>query len=55
MKILVISACLSLLIFAAVATNQHAESMEDNDFAEFEDTEDGTQISLSVTHSEVIA
>lgn len=30
---------LGLMVFAAVAVNQHAESTEDNDFAEFEDAD----------------
>lgn len=40
MKTMAVLVLLGLLVSTALAANQHAESMEDNDFAEFEDTED---------------
>lgn len=39
---------LGLMVFAAVAVNQHAESTEDNDFAEFEDADYGRHMSTVV-------
>lgn len=44
MRILVQLVLLGLMVFAAVATNQHAETTEDNDFAEFEDSDYGGQM-----------
>jgi len=41
MRLLLIASLLVLLPGQLLATNRHAEVVEDNDFAEFEESDDG--------------
>jgi len=46
MRLLLIVSLLLLLSDLLLATNRHAEVVEDNDFAEFEESDDGQSIHI---------